>query len=100
MVDFGKVNTSELLQLWDHQHREHMELWEPEMSRGEIQDDQRDGAGLLGEKDGRTEIVQPGQEKLWGDLTVASQCLKELQEGWRETIYREWSDRTRGNGFN
>ncbi|KAJ7422429.1 hypothetical protein BTVI_13985 [Pitangus sulphuratus] len=53
------------------------------------QDDQRDGAALLEGKAGRAGIVQPGEEKLWGDLTVALQCLKEQQGRWRETIDKD-----------
>ncbi|RMC11793.1 hypothetical protein DUI87_11919 [Hirundo rustica rustica] len=58
------------------QHRRDLELLE--RVQGRHQDDQRDGAALLGGKAGRAGIVQPGEEKLWGDPTVASQCLKEL----------------------
>lgn len=60
------------------------------------QDDQRDRALLLEGKDGRIGIVQPGEQKLWGDLIVAFQ---ELQGRWRETFPKglEWQDK--GNGF-
>lgn len=34
--------------------------------------------------------------KLQGDLTVAFQYLKELQQRWRETLYKEWKDRMQG----
>ncbi|KAJ7424581.1 hypothetical protein WISP_28124 [Willisornis vidua] len=57
-----------------------------------------DGAALLGGKAGRAGIVQPGEEKLWGDLIVALQDLEELQETCRETIYKRWRDRKRGTG--
>ncbi|KAJ7406957.1 hypothetical protein BTVI_64407 [Pitangus sulphuratus] len=63
-----------------------MELLEQAQRRH--QDDQRGGAALLGGKDERIGIVQPGEEKLWGDLIVAFQDMKEQQERWRETIYR------------
>lgn len=37
-----------------------------------------DGAALLEGKVEGIGIAQPGKEKLWGHLTVALQCLKEL----------------------
>lgn len=50
-------------------------------------DEQRDGAALPG--------VQPGEEKLWGDLTVALQGLKgPTKKMERERISKGWSDRT------
>ncbi|RMC01216.1 hypothetical protein DUI87_22165 [Hirundo rustica rustica] len=45
------------------QHRKELELLEPGQRR--LQDEQRDGAALLGGKAARAGIVQPGQEKLW-----------------------------------
>ncbi|RMB92382.1 hypothetical protein DUI87_31257 [Hirundo rustica rustica] len=84
---------AELPQPWD-QHRKELELLQPGQRR--LQDEQRDGAALLGGKAARAGIVQPGQEKLWGDLSVALWCLKGLQERWRETIAKGWRDRTRG----
>ncbi|RMC01234.1 hypothetical protein DUI87_22183 [Hirundo rustica rustica] len=84
---------AELPQPWD-QHRKELELLEPGQRR--LQDEQRDGAALLGGKAARAGIVQPGQEKLWGDLSVALRCLKGLQERWRETMDKGWRDRTRG----
>ncbi|KAJ7409926.1 hypothetical protein WISP_111503 [Willisornis vidua] len=51
-----------------------MELLErPEEAPGWAED----GAALLGGKAGRAGIVQPGKEKLWGDLIVAFQDLEE-----------------------
>ncbi|KAF4800930.1 hypothetical protein TURU_039293 [Turdus rufiventris] len=35
---------------------------------------------------GRVGIVQHGEVKLQSDLTVVFQCLKKLQEAWRETL--------------
>ncbi|RMB91870.1 hypothetical protein DUI87_31732 [Hirundo rustica rustica] len=76
------------------QHSKDLELLERAQRRH--QDEQRDGAALLGGKAGRAGIVQPGEEKLWGELSVAFQGLKELQERWRETFdkggtgHREW----------
>ncbi|KAJ7397796.1 hypothetical protein BTVI_131633 [Pitangus sulphuratus] len=46
------------------QHRRDMELLERVQRRH--QDDQRDGAALLGGKAGRVGIVQPGEEKALG----------------------------------
>ncbi|RMC06167.1 hypothetical protein DUI87_15597 [Hirundo rustica rustica] len=76
------------------QHWEDVELLERAQRRQ--QDEQRVGAALLGGKAGRAGIVQPGQEKLWAELRVALQGLKEPQETWRETIPKEWRDRTQG----
>ncbi|RMC06135.1 hypothetical protein DUI87_15565 [Hirundo rustica rustica] len=76
------------------QHREDVELLERAQRRQ--QDEQRDGAALLGGKAGRAGIVQPGQEKFWAELRVVLQGLKEPQESWRETIPKEWRDRTQG----
>ncbi|RMC08870.1 hypothetical protein DUI87_13864 [Hirundo rustica rustica] len=76
------------------QHSKDLELLERAQRRH--QDEQRDGAALLGGKAGRAGIVQPGQEKLWGELSVALQGLEELQERWRETIAKGWRDRTQG----
>ncbi|RMC06151.1 hypothetical protein DUI87_15581 [Hirundo rustica rustica] len=58
------------------QHREDVELLERAQRRQ--QDEQRDGAALLGAKAGRAGIVQPGREKLWAELRVALQGLKEV----------------------
>ncbi|KAJ7421542.1 xaa-Pro dipeptidase [Pitangus sulphuratus] len=52
----------------------HKELLERGQRRH--QEDQRAGAALLGGKAGTVGIVEPGEEKLWGDLIVASQYLK------------------------
>ena len=38
----------------------------------------------------------PAQEKLWAELRVALQGLKELQDRWRETIGKGWRDSTQG----
>ncbi|RMB92403.1 hypothetical protein DUI87_31173 [Hirundo rustica rustica] len=64
------------------------------------QEEQRDGAALLGAKAGRAGIVQPGQEKLWAELRVALQGLKEPQESWRETIPKGCRDRAQGMASN
>ncbi|RMC06153.1 hypothetical protein DUI87_15583 [Hirundo rustica rustica] len=78
------------LQSWDPA-QEDVELVERAQRRQ--QDEQRDGAALLGAKAGRAGIVQPGQEKLWAELRVALQGLKEHQETWRETIPKGCRDR-------
>ena len=40
------------------------------------------------------------ERRLWGDLTVASQCLNGTHKrGGEREFARAWSDRTRGNGF-
>ncbi|KAF4794087.1 hypothetical protein TURU_105075 [Turdus rufiventris] len=52
------------------------------------QDDHRDGAPLPRGKAGRTGIVQPGKEKLWGDLIVAFQYPKGADKKDAETIYK------------
>ncbi|KAJ7416093.1 hypothetical protein WISP_74013 [Willisornis vidua] len=66
------IPPAELLQPWG-QHSKDMELLEsPEEAPGWSED----GAALLGGKAGRAGIVQAGEEKLWGDPTVALQCLK------------------------
>ncbi|KAJ7413753.1 hypothetical protein WISP_88544 [Willisornis vidua] len=60
-----------------------------------------DGAALLGGKAGRAGIVQPGEEKLWGDPAVALQCLKgTCKKDGERLLTKAWRDRTRGNGFN
>lgn len=66
---------------WRPQPREELELLERVQRRH--QDEQREGAALLGGKVGRIGI--DSLEKFWGDLTAALQCMKELQERWRET---------------
>ncbi|TRZ12684.1 hypothetical protein HGM15179_014443 [Zosterops borbonicus] len=71
-----------------------MELKERAQRR--LQDEQRDGAALLGGKAGTAGIVRPGQEKLWAELRVALQGLEEPQETWRETIPKGCRDRTQG----
>ncbi|KAJ7417113.1 hypothetical protein WISP_66357 [Willisornis vidua] len=63
------------------------------------QDDERDEAALLWGEDGRAGIVHPGEEKLWDDLIVAFQDLKELQERWRETVSMGLEGQDKGNGF-
>lgn len=78
---------------WRPQHREELELLERVQRRH--QDEQREGAALLGGKVGRIGI--DSLEKFWGDLIPALQCMKELQERWRESFYR---DRTQGMASN
>ncbi|TRZ07917.1 hypothetical protein HGM15179_019191 [Zosterops borbonicus] len=80
------------------QPREDVELQERAQRR--LQDEQRDGAALLGGKAGTAGIVQPGQEKLWAELRVALQGLEGVTRKREEGLFI-WaeSDRTRGNGF-
>ncbi|KAJ7419310.1 hypothetical protein WISP_54675 [Willisornis vidua] len=61
--------------------------------------DQWDGAALLGGKAGTAGIVQPGEEKVWGDLPVAFQDLKRLQKSWRETLDKGMKGQNTRNGF-
>ncbi|KAJ7426280.1 hypothetical protein WISP_17435 [Willisornis vidua] len=74
------------------QNRKDMELLEQVQKRH--QDGQRDGAALLGGKVGvekeeeRAGVVQPGEEKLWGDLTVALQCLRGANKKDGERLYK------------
>ncbi|RMC06136.1 hypothetical protein DUI87_15566 [Hirundo rustica rustica] len=88
--DLQKILSNFQNQIPGAQHREDVELLERAQRRQ--QEEQRDGAALLGAKTGRAGIVQPGQEKLWAELRVALQGLKEPQESWRETIPKEWRD--------
>ncbi|KAJ7424013.1 hypothetical protein WISP_30761 [Willisornis vidua] len=68
----GETPPAELLQPWG-QHSKDLELLEsPEEAPGWSED----GAALLGGKAGRAGIVQPGEEKLWGDPNLVLQCLK------------------------
>ncbi|KAJ7425753.1 hypothetical protein WISP_22087 [Willisornis vidua] len=83
----GETPPAELLQPWG-QHSNDMELLEsPEEAPGWSED----GAALLGGKAGRAGIVQAGEEKLWGDPTVALQCLKGIcrKDGERQ-LTRAW----------
>lgn len=43
-------------------------------------------------------MAQPGEQKLQGDLIVASQNLKGQQQRWRGAISKVWSARTGENG--
>lgn len=58
----------------------------------EAQDEQRDGAALLGEKPGRAGVVQSAEEKLWGDLIVAFSTQREPARKMERPFTRAWND--------
>ncbi|NXM46652.1 CTNA1 protein, partial [Gymnorhina tibicen] len=78
-------------------HRRDLELLEPGQRRH--QDEQRDGAALLGGKAGRAGIVQPGEEKLWGDLSVALQGLRGAAGNMERDDFHGMEGQDTGNGF-
>ena len=47
----------------------------------------------------QAENIGAGAEKLRGELRAASSVCRGLQGCWRGTFIRDWSDRTRGDGF-
>ncbi|KAJ7427140.1 hypothetical protein WISP_09398 [Willisornis vidua] len=79
------------------EHRKDMELLQsPEEAPGWSED----GAALLEGKAVRAGIVQPGEEKLWGDPTVSLQCLKgTCKIDGERPLTRPWRNRTKENGF-
>ncbi|KAJ7411100.1 hypothetical protein WISP_104300 [Willisornis vidua] len=92
----GETPPAELLQPWG-QHRKDMELLEsPEEAPGWPED----GAALLGGKAGRAGIVQPGEEKVWGDLPEPEGTTRKMERDHLQGMERPFTrDRTRGNGF-
>ncbi|KAJ7394999.1 hypothetical protein BTVI_158999 [Pitangus sulphuratus] len=90
MCRTGETPPAELPPDLGAQHRK--ELLERVQRRH--QDDQRVGAALLWGRAERAGIVQPGEEKLWGDLIVAFQCLKELAG----KVERDYLQGPRGQG--
>jgi len=58
------------------------------------------GLGHLSYEENLRELIRLEERKLWGDVTVASQCLKGAFKQQEDTLFM-WcdSDRIRGKGF-